>query len=97
MSALVATNVTFTVSEAGRRRVRATGHKNVHAYILAPRILTPTEVEAHQPPLDGWEEFTYDPWEDIPSFHIAGTNHKITSGSAVLLTTQGRAFGHNIH
>lgn len=97
MEALVATDVTFHVSLAGRERVRASGHKNVHAYILTPRILTPTEVEAHQPPLDPWEEITYDPRDDIPSFHITPGTLKVTSGTAVLLTADGRAFGHNVH
>ena len=96
MSALIAKDVTFLVSDKGRERVRATGRKNVHAYIWTPTILTPDQVEAHQPPLDPWEEITYDPYEH-DSFVTVRGSHPITSGTAVLLTPDGRAFGHNIH
>jgi hypothetical protein len=96
MEALIAKPVTFLVYPSGQKRVRETRHKNVHAYIWTPSILTPDQVEAHQPPLDPWEEITYDPYVHDTFVTLQG-EHPISSGAAVLLTTQGRAFGHNIH
>ena len=37
---LMATDVTFKVSEAGRKKVLETKRKNVHAGILSPEIIT---------------------------------------------------------
>ena len=39
---VIADNATLYVSEAGRQRVLATGHKNVHAYVQAANIIVDT-------------------------------------------------------
>lgn len=39
---IIADNATLFVSEAGRQRVLATGHKNVHAYVQATDIVVDT-------------------------------------------------------
>lgn len=66
-------NVQFVVSQAGRKRVLSSGHKNVHAYVRGrismsgPRPAdfdTLTKLlESHQK--DGWniESATYDPFK----------------------------------
>ena len=52
-------DVSFTVSEAGRQRVLATGKKNVHAFMVGellsdPAISDPT-------PIHGWSRASYNP------------------------------------
>lgn len=41
-TSIIADNATLFVSEAGRQRVLATGHKNVHAYVQATDIAVDT-------------------------------------------------------
>lgn len=91
--ALIAKDVDFVVYDSGRQRVLSTGHKNVHAYLVTSTLLTPDEAAAHQPVLDPWVPFTYDPRVHT-TFVIKDTNKPIQKATAVMLTPDGRAFAH---
>jgi hypothetical protein len=94
MQSLACANVTFSVSEAGRQRVLSSGRKNVHAYVCTDDI-SYTEGVGDNSHIDGWEEITYDPRKH-EGFIALTDNRPIHRARAVFLTSEGRAFAHNI-
>lgn len=91
INAMLCTNVTFKVSEAGRQRVLSTGRKNVHAYACTDSIY----VYDSEPAIADWEEITYDPRQHM-SFINIDTKQPVSSAKSVLLTSGGRVFAHHI-
>jgi hypothetical protein len=62
--AVVLDNVTFDVSEAGQRRCRREGRKNVHAYLVAEYATFRFEHGFGQLPDEEGERVTYNPHTD---------------------------------
>jgi hypothetical protein len=91
INAMLLTDVTFKVSEAGRQRVLSTGRKNVHAYACTNNIY----VYDSEPPIDSWTEITYDPRQH-DGFVTVTDNQPVSSAKSVLLTSSGRVFAHHI-
>lgn len=81
------THASFTVSEAGRQRVLATGHKNVHAGVRADWGGRST---LRRPPalssLRGWRRVTYNPHK-YDSFVAASDGSPVIGAEEVWLVT----------
>jgi hypothetical protein len=94
-NSLFARDVTFKVSEAGRKRVLETRRKNVHAGILSPEIITDSAIiEAEF--IRDYSQLTkvsYNPYR-APGFFILDSG-KIISGSEKVYLTPSGAFALN--
>ena len=89
---IILADCTFRVSEAGRRRVLATGRKNVHAYVQGNRdhrrkIEAAREANASQGGLFK-VPVSYDPRKG-PSFVRTDTGEPVTKATLVILGSQG--------
>lgn len=87
---LIATDVTFKVFEAGRKKVLETKRKNVHAGILSPEIITDfatieTEFTREFSQLS---KISYNPYQ-ANGFFLVDSGAIITSAEKVYLTLCG--------
>jgi len=77
------TNVTFSVSQAGRERVLAEGRKNVHAFVRG-EWAGPTEVKM-------WK-VTYNPYRYETFVRASDESSVLSADSASGTISEGRAF-----
>lgn len=77
------TNVTFSVSQAGRARVLAEGRKNVHAFVRG-EWAGPTEVKM-------WK-VTYNPYKYEMFVRASDESPVLSAGVASGAISEGRAF-----
>lgn len=102
--ALVAVDAVFNVSEAGRQRTLASGHKNVHAVIRCHSLsdlvnYTPKEGSNRRPYENPYpptlrpdsERVTYDP-RKYSSFVWADTEHPIYRAPVVIVEANGAMY-----
>lgn len=75
-------DVTFSVSEAGRKRVLDEGRKNVHSYIEG-------NINGHLEPLTYKKDFFigYNPYK-YAYWYVKGTNSRIDRAELVYLSTE---------
>ena len=75
---LVAHDVEFRVSQAGRRRVLETKQKNVHAFVYCHSFAAES-IQAHG------EEIYYNPYK-MDSFRIKNSDEPIKHASSIIMT-----------
>lgn len=73
-------NVKFAVQPAGNAKVRATGVKNVHAFVRGEVV----SIGQGIPPQGEWVKVTYNPYK-FDSFVVAETGEPIYSARAVVI------------
>ncbi len=98
---------TFVCRQAGRALVRMTGRKNVHAFVrglavIDPGLIASNIVEASKAGRPDWPLVTYNPYDEVPGFHLTRLGHRppwpqvrvsqvVKSAGVVVLAPNGAA------
>ncbi len=87
---LLAMDVTFKVSEAGRKKVLETRRKNVHAGVLSPEIITDSATLQAEFTREYSQltKVSYNPYR-APGFFILDSDNIISGAEKVYLTPSG--------
>lgn len=91
---IIARNCRFTVSQAGRQRVRREGRKGVHAFIECEKLINANGVTFTHG--DTEARVTYNPYDDVPGFHrkFYFPNKEVVTAGEVELRTDGSVYGY---